>query len=80
MRNFDIPMFSELNIIDKYAFLELSITCLTIPPHLTFIADTAFRCLYIQIIEFAERSNIRYFDLSTLTASEQVMFMVPNNK
>ena len=79
MRIHEIPIESELEKIDKYAFQDSSITCLTIPPHLTYIAETAFYCSNIQIIEFVESSNMCYFDLSIFSSSKQALFMAPKS-
>ena len=44
MRIHEIPVESELEKIDKYAFQESSIKWFTIPSRLKYIAETVFCC------------------------------------
>lgn len=71
-----IPLDSNLEKIDDFAFSNSAISSIIITSKVSMFGNKAFyNCKFLKVVEFMENSNLKSIDLSIFTGSKPIIYM-----
>ena len=80
LKNIEIPINSELQTIEKYAFKESSIENFQVPPHVTYIGKSAFMfCDNLKKFDIPTNSELKKIGKKALLSAPIESIFIPSN-